>query len=100
MDIMAETGCDALGCDWTVNIGDARKKVGDKVALQGNMDPSVLYASPNRIQEEVKTILESFGQGSGHVFNLGHGIHQHIDPDNVKVLVDSVHEFSKPYHAE
>ena len=100
LDIMAGTGCDALGCDWTVNIGDARKKVGDKVALQGNMDPSVLYASPNRIQEEVKTILESFGQGSGHVFNLGHGIHQHIDPDNVKVLVDSVHEFSKPYHAE
>ena len=100
LDIMAETGCDALGCDWTVNIGDARKRVGDKVALQGNMDPSVLYASPERVQEEVKTILESFGNGSGHVFNLGHGIHQHINPDNVKVLVDSVHEFSKPYHAE
>ena len=99
LDIMAETGCDALGCDWTVNIGDARKRVGDKVALQGNMDPSVLYASPERIQQEVKTILGSFGNGSGHVFNLGHGIHQHINPDNVKVLVDSVHEFSKPYHA-
>ena len=98
LDIMAETGCDALGCDWTVNIGDARQRVGDKVALQGNMDPSVLYASPERIQQEVKAILESYGTGSGHVFNLGHGIHQHINPDNVKVLVDSVHEFSKPYH--
>lgn len=100
LDIMAETGCDALGCDWTVDIGEARSRVGNKVALQGNMDPSVLYASPERIQQEVRTILDSYGQGSGHVFNLGHGIHQHINPDNVKVLVDSVHEYSRAYHKE
>ena len=98
LDLMAETGCDALGLDWTVNIGDARKQVGERVALQGNMDPSVLYASPGRVREEVATILQSYGSGSGHVFNLGHGIHQHIDPDNVKVLVDAVHELSIPYH--
>ncbi len=100
LDIMAETGCDGLGLDWTVDIADARRRVGDKVALQGNMDPSVLYASPERVQEEVKGILAAYGKGSGHVFNLGHGIHQHVDPDNVKVLVDAVHEYSRPYHAK
>jgi uroporphyrinogen decarboxylase len=98
LEDMAATGCDALGLDWTVNIGDARRRVGDQVALQGNMDPSILYASPERIREEVATILKSYGNGAGHVFNLGHGIHQHIDPDNVKVLVDAVHELSEPYH--
>ena len=100
LDIMAETGCDGLGLDWTVDIADARKRVGDKVALQGNMDPSILYASPERIQEEVKSILAGYGEGSGHVYNLGHGIHQHVNPDNVKVLVDAVHEYSKPYHTK
>jgi len=72
--------------------------VGDKVALQGNMDPSILYAKPERIEQEVKTILASYGEGNGHVFNLGHGIHQHIDPENVGVFVDAVHEYSKQYH--
>jgi uroporphyrinogen decarboxylase len=99
LEQMADTGCDALGLDWTVDIGAARERVGQRVALQGNMDPAVLYASPARIQQEVKTILGGFGAGTGHVFNLGHGIHQHINPDNVKVLVDAVHTFSKPYHA-
>ncbi len=98
LESMATTGCDALGLDWTIEIAEARRRVGDKVALQGNMDPSILYASPDRVREEVATILASYGQGSGHVFNLGHGIHQHIDPDNVKVLVDSVHELSTLYH--
>lgn len=103
LDLMAETGCDALGVDWTMNIGDARQRVGDKVALQGNMDPCVLYASPEVIRKEAKKVITDFSQAevagseaaSGHVFNLGHGIHQHINPDNVKVLVDAVHEFGK-----
>ena len=95
---MAAVGGDALGLDWTVDIGEARRAVGDQVALQGNMDPAVLYASPERIRSEVQRILECFGAGSGHVFNLGHGIHQHIDPAHVAVLVDAVHELSEPYH--
>ncbi len=98
LDIMAETGCDALGVDWTMDLSDARKMVGDKVALQGNMDPCILYSSPDRIREEVKTVLASYGEGNGHIFNLGHGIHQHIDPENVGVFIDSVHEYSEQYH--
>ena len=91
---MADTGCDALGLDWTMDIGTARSMVGDRVALQGNMDPSILYASPERIRQEVATILESYGEGPGHVFNLGHGIHQHVNPEHAKVFVDAVHELS------
>ncbi|AGH38914.1 uroporphyrinogen decarboxylase [Bibersteinia trehalosi] len=98
LEKMAETGCDALGLDWTVDIADARKRVGHKVALQGNMDPSVLYASPERIQQEVKAILAGFGNGSGHVFNLGHGIHLDVPTESPKIFVDSIHEFSKQYH--
>lgn len=71
LEAMAATGCDALGLDWTTDIADARRRVGDKVALQGNMDPSMLYASPARIAEEVETILAGFGHGNGHVFNSG-----------------------------
>jgi uroporphyrinogen decarboxylase len=96
---MANTGADALGLDWTTHIGQARAQVGDRVALQGNMDPSVLYASDNTIRNEVKRILSDFGPGNGHVFNLGHGIHQFVEPDKAKVLVDAVHELSAAYHA-
>ena len=95
LEIMAETGCDALGLDWTQDIANARQRVGDKVALQGNMDPSVLYASADTIKNEVKKVITGFGKGDGHVFNLGHGIHQHIDPDNVTVMVDAVHKYGK-----
>jgi len=95
LEVMAETGCDALGLDWTQDIADARQRVGNKVALQGNMDPSVLYGSPEVVREEAKKVMQGFGEGNGHVFNLGHGIHQHVDPDNVSVLVDAVHEFGK-----
>ena len=95
LEIMAETGCDALGLDWTQDINQARKRVGDKVALQGNMDPSVLYGLPEVVRAEAKKVLDGFGKGVGHVFNLGHGIHQHVDPDNVTVLVDAVHEFGQ-----
>ncbi|NBI42302.1 uroporphyrinogen decarboxylase [[Haemophilus] felis] len=95
---MAKTGCDALGVDWTVNLTDARAQVGHLVALQGNMDPSVLYASPARIEQEVQQILADFGQGTGHVFNLGHGIHQDVPEQSPSVFVDAIHKFSQPYH--
>ncbi|VFS68879.1 Uroporphyrinogen decarboxylase [Kluyvera cryocrescens] len=86
---MAETGCDALGLDWTTDIADARRRVGHKVALQGNMDPSMLYAPGRRIEEEVATILAGFGEGEGHVFNLGHGIHQDVPPEHAGRLCGS-----------
>ncbi|NNJ71656.1 MAG: uroporphyrinogen decarboxylase [Enterobacterales bacterium] len=98
LEAMAETGCDCLGVDWTTDLADARARVGDQVALQGNMDPSILYGSDERIRAEVRTILESYGHGNGHVFNLGHGIHQFVDPAKAKVFIDAVHEFSPEYH--
>lgn len=98
LEAQADSGADALGLDWTLDIGLARKRVGDKVALQGNMDPTVLYASPERIREEVAYILASYGKGNGHIFNLGHGIHQFVDPENAGVFVDAVHELSRAYH--
>ncbi|WP_416306533.1 uroporphyrinogen decarboxylase [Neptunicella sp. SCSIO 80796] len=98
LEAIAATGCDAVGLDWTINIEDAKTRVGDKVALQGNMDPSMLYAPAERIEQEVQTILQGFGNGSGHVFNLGHGIHLDVPPENAKVFIDAVHKFSKSYH--
>jgi uroporphyrinogen decarboxylase len=95
LEDMAATGYDALGLDWQTDIGQARARVGDKVALQGNLDPLTLYAKPEVIVEKVKTILAKYGEGSGHVFNLGHGILPDINPDNVKAMVDAVHEFSR-----
>ncbi|EDN71911.1 Uroporphyrinogen decarboxylase [Beggiatoa sp. SS] len=88
----------ALGLDWKLPISMARDRVGDQVALQGNMDPCILYASPERIREEVATILASFGKGNGHVFNLGHGIHPTIDPEHVSAFIEAVHTLSAPYH--
>jgi len=98
LEALADSGCDALGIDWTTDLSDARARVGHKVALQGNMDPTVLYAAPERISQEVETVLTSFGPGGGHVFNLGHGIQQHVEPDKVAVLVDAVHELSQRFH--
>ncbi|KAB7898682.1 uroporphyrinogen decarboxylase [Rouxiella sp. S1S-2] len=98
LEAIAATGCDALGLDWTTDIGEARRRVGDKVALQGNMDPSMLYASPVRIEQEVETILASYGKGEGHVFNLGHGIHQDVPPENAGAFVKAVHNLSRQYH--
>jgi uroporphyrinogen decarboxylase len=100
LEKMADTGCDALGLDWTLSLEEARRRVGDRVALQGNLDPCTLYASPARIRAEVGLVLESFGQGSGHVFNLGHGIHPEIDPEHAGVMVEAVHELSRVYHAK
>ncbi|KTD21344.1 uroporphyrinogen decarboxylase [Legionella londiniensis] len=97
---MAESGCDALGLDWTCDLGGARNKVGEKVALQGNLDPAVLRASPDRIRQQVKEVLDSFGHGSGHIFNLGHGITPDISPDHVEAMINAVHELSPFYHQE
>ncbi|MDG1311944.1 MAG: uroporphyrinogen decarboxylase [Porticoccaceae bacterium] len=94
LEAMADTGCHALGLDWTVDIGSAKARVGDKVALQGNMDPAVLRADPATIEREVQSILNSFGSGAGHIFNLGHGITPDINPDHAKVFIDAVHKFS------
>ena len=98
LESMADTGADALGLDWTTNIGDARRRVGNKVALQGNMDPSVLYASPQAIRAEVSRILASYGSGNGHVFNLGHGITPEVDPAHAGAFIEAVHELSAQYH--
>jgi len=98
IESIASIGCDAVGLDWTMDIGVARQKVGDKVALQGNIDPTVLFATPEVIRNEVEKVLTSYGYGSGHVFNLGHGISQFTNPDNAAALVQAVHELSKKYH--
>jgi len=95
---MAATGCDALGVDWTMDLADARRAVQDRVALQGNLDPSVLYAPPPQIREQVGRVLASFGRGSGHVFNLGHGIHPEVPPEHALAMVEAVHELSPQYH--
>jgi uroporphyrinogen decarboxylase len=93
LETIAATGCDALGLDWTIDIDAARARVGEKVALQGNLDPCVLYAGPETIRAQARDIITRFGNYPGHVFNLGHGIHQAVDPDHLGVLVDAVHEF-------
>ena len=98
LEVMADTGCDALGLDWTTDIGEARARVGERVALQGNMDPCTLYASPRVIRDSVADILAAYGNGSGHVFNLGHGIHPGIDPAHAGAMIDAVHELSRQYH--
>lgn len=98
LDKMASIGADVLGLDWTMNLGEVRNAVGDKVALQGNMDPTVLYANKDYIKQEVKNVLSSFGKGNGHVFNLGHGILPDIDPENVKALVRFVKDESVSFH--
>lgn len=98
LEKMQATGCDALGIDWTCDLGDARKRVGHQVALQGNLDPAVLLSSPQCIREQVGKVLASFGHGSGHVFNLGHGITPDVPPEHVAVMVDAVHELSPQYH--
>lgn len=99
LEKMAEAGADALGLDWTCNIGEARRRVGGKVALQGNFDPFALFGTPEAIRAEAGRILAGYGSGSGHVFNLGHGISQFADPEHAKILVDAVHELSRQYHA-
>ncbi len=98
LEMMADAGYDALGLDWQTDIAQARQRVGDKVALQGNLDPIALYANPEVIRQKVGTILEKYGTGSGHVFNLGHGILPDVNPEHVKAMVDAVHQLSPQYH--
>lgn len=98
LEAMADIGADALGLDWTIDIGEARKRVGDKVALQGNFDPAILLSTPEAIERETAAILASYGRGHGHVFNLGHGITQHTPPENAGVMIEAVHRLSRQYH--
>ncbi len=98
LEDISACGCDAVGLDWTVDMAAARARIGARVALQGNMDPCILSASAQRIREEVAAILDGYGRGAGHVFNLGHGIQPHIDPEKVDVFVQAVHDLSKQYH--
>jgi uroporphyrinogen decarboxylase len=98
LERMSMTGVDALGVDWTTELAAARRAVGDRVALQGNLDPGVLFAPPDAIRSEVARVLESYGRGPGHVFNLGHGIQPDVDPEHVAAMVAAVHELSPQYH--
>lgn len=100
LEAMSQTGADCLGLDWTTDIGKARARVGDTVSLQGNMDPSVLYSNPKQIKDEVAAILSSYGQGSGHIFNLGHGITPEVDPANAGAFINAVVDLSSEYHSK
>jgi uroporphyrinogen decarboxylase len=95
---LAKCGADVIGLDWTMDIGKVRKRIGDRAALQGNLDPTVLYGSEEKIKQEALRILKSFGEGSGHIFNLGHGILPDVHPENAKALVRIVKEESRKYH--
>jgi uroporphyrinogen decarboxylase len=98
LEAQAEIGADALGLDWAVDIGTARQRVGNKVALQGNLDPAILLSTPEAIEKEVANILASYGHGAGHVFNLGHGITQWTPPENAAAMLAAVRENSRQYH--
>lgn len=98
LEALVDTGCDALGVDWTISLREARNRVGERVALQGNLDPAVLLADRKVIRQEVSNTLNSFGQGEGHVFNLGHGITPDVDPDNLTALIRTVWELSPGFH--
>jgi uroporphyrinogen decarboxylase len=100
LEKIAAIGCDAVGVDWTIDIGEARNRVGDRVALQGNLDPSVLFAAPEIISAEARKVLDSFGHtNTGHVFNLGHGISQYTPPESVTALVEAVHSYGRALRA-
>ena len=99
LETIAGSGADALGIDWTLSMDEARRRVGGRVALQGNLDPSILYARPAVIEREVGRVLSEFGTGSGHVFNLGHGVHPQIPPEHVEAMVNAVRAQSPAWHA-
>jgi len=101
LEMIADTGCDGVGLDFTVDIEDAKARIGDRVALQGNMDPVIMNTNPQVVAEQAKKVLDGYGQhtqGNGHVFNLGHGIQPHADPEHMKLLVETVREHSRQYH--
>lgn len=95
LEAIADIGCDAIGLDWTTHLGEARARVGDRVALQGNLDPMALFASPEKVAAEAHRVMSQFGEGTGHVFNLGHGISQFTPPENVNVLINAVHNYPR-----
>ena len=99
LDEIADAGADVVGLDWTMNLGAARARVGDRVALQGNLDPNVLFAPPQAVRAEARKVLDSYGPGPGHIFNLGHGISQFTPPESVTALVDEVHNHSRKLRA-
>lgn len=98
LEKLAKVGADAISLDWSVNLAAARQQVGERVALQGNLDPCVLYSKPTVIRREVEHVLEAYGPHPGHIFNLGHGIHPEMDPEHVSVMVEAVHEISSAIH--
>lgn len=100
LESISRSGCDAVGVDWTLELSKARERAGDQVALQGNLDPMVLFTDPQTVAAEAAKVLASFGQGAGHVFNLGHGVLPQTPPENVAALVEAVHEESRKYHFE
>lgn len=98
LEALADSGADAIGLDWSMDIAAARERVGERVALQGNLDPCVLYGAPAVIRREVGRVLDAYGPHPGHIFNLGHGIQPEVDPDHVSVMIEAVHEFSPHIH--
>jgi uroporphyrinogen decarboxylase len=94
LELMAQSGCNVIGVDWSVNLGEARQRVGSRIALQGNLDPSVLCQTEEVIRAEVARILTEYGPGPGHIFNLGHGVRPDVPPEHVAILVDAVHTLS------
>ena len=98
LEVLADTGCDGLGVDWTMTLAEARTRVGERVSLQGNLDPAIMLTNPEIIESQVKETLASYGKGNGHVFNLGHGITPDVDPLHMTVLTKSVHEHSRAGH--
>ncbi len=98
LEKIADTGADVVGLDWTIDIGKAREMIGSYVALQGNLDPAILFSTPEKIESGVQSILKKFGKGNGHIFNLGHGILPETPVENVKAMVNAVKKFSPAYH--
>jgi len=100
LEALADTGCDGLGVDWTITLAEARSRVGDRVSLQGNLDPAIMLTNPQTIVNQVDAALASYGKGHGHVFNLGHGITPEVDPHNMTVLTESVRDRSPVWHED
>ena len=99
LERIADTGCSAAGVDWTVDLGAARLRVGDRIALQGNLDPALMTTTPEVVAAHAKRVLDAYGSGPGHIFNLGHGITPQASPEHVQCLVETVHDYSRKYHA-
>lgn len=100
LEAIADTGCDGLGVDWTITLSDARARVGERVSIQGNLDPAIMLTTPDIIRNQVRTTLASYGKGHGHVFNLGHGITPEVPPEHMTVLTESVRDYSPAWHQD